>query len=318
MTNYNLHNDCKKLSQRVYPENRQIDTNGWSYKGVFSNHRNGFYAEVYTKGDKAILTFRETELKSGKKEGSKDVFSDGLIGLEYLPYQMKDAESAYLKTVSKYGKDNVILTGHSLGGSEAQILGAKYGAKTVTFAAYGTKTLTGMEINYTDNITNYGNAQDGIFTKNIDGQIGKTIILNSNGPKDGVFKKEYDFHNPLPPHNIENFGDLSKGIEYKKEVFEDDKTPLFKIGVEYNDYIPDEILDTKNRVLYNGEINFNNLEENTPLYNLYTEQLFNNEPIPTKKELDKRARIGELIYVEEYTRSDGTKVSGYYRAYPKH
>ena len=37
--------------------------------------------------------------------------------------------------------------------------------------------------------------------------------------------------------------------------------------------------------------------------------------MPTKAELDKRTRIGELIYVEEYTRSDGTKVSGYYRAY---
>lgn len=316
MTNYNLHNDCKKLSQRVYPENRHIDTNGWSYKGTFSNHRNGFYAEVYTKGDKVILTFRGTE-KIWKKEGIKDGFSDGLMGLETLPLQMKDAERAYFEIIKKYGKDNVILTGHSLGGSEAQILGAKCGAETVTFAAYGTKTLTGVEVNYTDNITNYGNAQDGIFTKNIDGQIGKTIILNSNGPKDGIFKKEYDFHDPRPFHNIENFGDLSKGIEYNKEVFEDDKTPLFKIGVEYNDYIPDEILDTKNRVLYNGEISPNDLEENTPLYDLYIEQLISNERISTKKELDKRTRIGELIYVEEYTRSDGTKVSGYYRAYPK-
>jgi len=317
MTNYNLHNDCKKLSQRIYPNNKHIDTNGWSYKGAFSNHRSGFYSEIYTKGDKAILVFRGTE-KIWTKEGIKDGLSDINMGLEKLPHQMQDAERAYSETIKKYGKDNVILTGHSLGGSEAQILGAKYGAETVTFAAYGTKTLMGMEINYTDNITNYGNAQDGIFTKNIDGQIGKTIILNSNDPKDGVFKKEYDFHNPFPLHNLENFGDLSKGIEYKKEVFEDDKTPLFKIRVEYNDSIPDEIFDIKNRVLYKDEVNFNNLEENKPLYDLYINQIINNEKIPTKKELDKRTRIGELIYVEEYTRSDGTKVSGYYRAYPKH
>lgn len=39
--------------------------------------------------------------------------------------------------------------------------------------------------------------------------------------------------------------------------------------------------------------------------------------IPRKAEVDKRTRIGELIYVKEYTRSDGTKVSGYYRAYPR-
>lgn len=75
----------------------------------------------------------------------------------YLPHQMQDAENAYIKTIREYGKDNVILTGHSLGGSEAQILGTKYG----------------VEVNYTDNITNYGNAQDGIFIKNIDNQIKK-------------------------------------------------------------------------------------------------------------------------------------------------
>lgn len=38
---------------------------------------------------------------------------------------------------------------------------------------------------------------------------------------------------------------------------------------------------------------------------------------PTKKEIDKRVRIGELIYVDEYHRADGTTVSGYYRAYPR-
>lgn len=317
MTNYNLHNDCKKLSQRIYPENRHIGTNGWSYKGSYSNHRSGFYAEVYTKGDNAILVFRGTQLTIKEKEGIKDGRSDINMGLEKLPHQMQDAERAYSETIKKYGKDNVILTGHSLGGSEAQILGAKYGAETITFAAYGTKTLTGVEVNYTDNITNYGNAQDGIFVYNIDNQLGKTVVLNSNGTKDGIFKKEYNFHNPFIPHYMENIGDLSKGIEYKKEVFEGDKTPLYKIKVEYNDY-PDEVFDINNRILYNGEINPDNLDVESPLYNLYLEQLVSNEPFPTKEELNKRTRFGELIYVEEYVRSDGTKVSGYYRAYPKH
>lgn len=71
------------------------------------------------------------------------------------------------------------------------------------------------------------------------------------------------------------------------------------------------------RVLYQGEINPKDLEEGTPLYDLYLDQLLDQNPMPAKKELDKRTRIGELIYVKEYTRSDGTKVSGYYRAYPR-
>ena len=91
------------------------------------------------------------------------------------------------------------------------------------------------------------------------------------------------------------------------------------MGIEYNDYRynPEEVFDTKNRVLYRGEVNPEDLEAGTPLYDLYLEQWLGDKPMPTKKELDKRTRIGELIYVEEYTRSDGTKVSGYYRAYPK-
>ena len=316
MTNYKLHNDCKILSKRVYPENRNQDSNGWTYRETYSNHRDGFYSEIYTKDSKAILVIRGTEIHSGGKETTKDVMSDFQMGLGYLPYQMKDAENAYLKTINKYGKENVILTGHSLGGSEAQILGAKYGAETITFEAYGTKNLNGVEVNYTDNITNYGNAQDGIFVKNIDNQIGKTMILNANAKNGDSFDKEYDYHG-INPHFIENLGDLSQGVEYKKEVFEDENAPLFKMGIEYNDYNPDEVFDTKNRVLYQGELSHEDLEEGTPLYDLYMDNMIDKNPMPTKKEVDKRTRIGELIYVEEYTRSDGTKVSGYYRAYPR-
>jgi len=319
MTNYKLHEDCKILSKRVYPENRKQSSNGWTYKETYSNPKSGFYSEIYSKDNKNIMVIRGTELKSGFNQGKKDVISDTEMGLQFLPSQMKDAEKAYTQIIRKYGKDNVILTGHSLGGSEAQILGAKYGVETVTFAAYGTKYLLGMEINYTDNITNYGNAQDSVYAMNIDGQIGKTIILNASGFENGTFKEEYKIHDPRTPHDIDNFGDLSKGIEYKKEIFEDENAPLFKMGIEYNDYNYDldEIFNTKNRVLYRGEINPDDLEEGTPLFDLYVDNMIDKNPMPTKKEVDKRTRIGELIYVEEYTRSDGTKVSGYYRAYPR-
>ena len=310
MTNFKLHNDCKILSKKVYPKNRQQDSNGWIYRETYSNQNSGFYSEVYTKDDKAIFVIRGTEFTT------IDNYSDIQMGLGFLPRQMKDAEDAYIKTIRKYGKDNVILTGHSLGGSEAQILGAKYGNETVTFEPYGVKNFRGIEINHTDNITNYGNAQDGIFVENIDNQIGKTMILNTNAKEGDKFDKGYKYHG-FEPHKIENLGDLSQGVEYKKEVFEDEKAPLFKIGVAYNNYNPDEVFNTKNRVLYKGEINPKDLEENSELKDLYMDQWLDNKPMPTKKEVDKRTRIGELIYVEDYTRSDGVKVSGYYRSYPR-
>lgn len=43
----------------------------------------------------------------------------------------------------------------------------------------------------------------------------------------------------------------------------------------------------------------------------------NNWKIPEKSELNKKVISGELIYVNNYTKADGTKVSGYYRKRPK-
>jgi len=42
----------------------------------------------------------------------------------------------------------------------------------------------------------------------------------------------------------------------------------------------------------------------------------NDMHLPLKSDLDARVCTGELVYVHDYTRADGTKVSGYYRAYP--
>ena len=67
MTNYKLHEDCKILSKRVYSENQEQDSKGWTYKETYSNYRDGFYSEIYTKGNKVILVIRGTELHSGRK-----------------------------------------------------------------------------------------------------------------------------------------------------------------------------------------------------------------------------------------------------------
>ena len=49
----------------------------------------------------------------------------------------------------------------------------------------------------------------------------------------------------------------------------------------------------------------------------YIEQIIDNDwQIPIKENLDKRVQKGELIYVENYTRRNGTKVDGYYRRRP--
>ena len=77
----------------------------------------------------------------------------------------------------------------------------------------------------------------------------------------------------------------------------------------------DRIFDIKNRVFHKNEVSMKDLD-NPVLRDVYLEQALEYEPMPTKEALDKRVQTGELVYVSEYTRGDGTKVSGYYRSYP--
>ena len=317
MNRYQLHEDCKILSGYVYKENKPQIINNWKYSKSWYDS-NGFYSEVYKNENNIIIVFKGTDVKKGIKEGVKDMLSNTQMGAKYLPNQIKNARQIYDIYTRDFPDANIILTGHSLGGSIAQALGAETGAETVTFSAYGIADIHSPTFKYSNNITNYGNAQDPVFVGNIDAHIGKTVVLNTKIDSNKVTKNNKEFYSyNFNPHYIQNLGDLSKGVEYKKEIFEDQNAPLFKLGVEYNNFNPDEIFDIKNRVLYQGEINPKDLKEGTPLYDLYLDQLLDKNPMPAKKELDKRTRIGELIYVKEYTRSDGTKVSGYYRAYPK-
>ena len=75
-----------------------------------------------------------------------------------------------------------------------------------------------------------------------------------------------------------------------------------------------ERLKPEDKVFYKGE--YDTLDENAQEKYLkqYSRQLIDNGwKIQDKKDLDKQVISGDLIYVENYTKADGTKVSGYYR-----
>jgi hypothetical protein len=46
----------------------------------------------------------------------------------------------------------------------------------------------------------------------------------------------------------------------------------------------------------------------------FLNQALEQKELPTKETLDNQVAIGNMIYVKNYERSDGTKVSGYYRS----
>lgn len=78
-----------------------------------------------------------------------------------------------------------------------------------------------------------------------------------------------------------------------------------------------ERIKDKDKIFYKGEYDAMNEEKQEKMLRQYSRQFVENGwKMPEKAELDKRVNSGELIYIEDYTKADGTKVHGYYRHKP--
>ena len=107
-----------------------------------------------------------------------NIFNNLFMGIGTLPKQIKDAREFYSEIKNKNLGKNINLCGHSLGGSLAQIVGAETGLHTVTYGAYGIGHILDSQGKHFDNIFNYGQLLDPIFSSNISNQIGNTYIMN--------------------------------------------------------------------------------------------------------------------------------------------
>ena len=89
----------------------------------------------------------------------------------------------------------------------------------------------------------------------------------------------------------------------------------------YINFEENKFFNPKNRVFYENEFNPalapKGSNDNLGIQEMIRQYYDNDKHLPPKEELDERVRTGELVYVHDYTRADGTKVSGYYRAYPR-
>ncbi len=78
-----------------------------------------------------------------------------------------------------------------------------------------------------------------------------------------------------------------------------------------------ERLTEADRVYSNGEFaNFDEKYKATILDRYLDDAISNDWQPATIENLDKRVKSGDLIYVDDYTRADGTKINGYYRRKP--
>ena len=122
------------ISKRTYLD-RDLSTEFGSrrldYRGYYGG---GFFGCLYRVNNKLVVSFRGTDAIGDVRPDAQMLFGN-------IPNQYYHAKSWVAEIMSSGGKPKGInyLTGHSLGGGIAQMIGAELGIPFVTFNAPGTK-----------------------------------------------------------------------------------------------------------------------------------------------------------------------------------
>lgn len=213
-----FHESLRLCANGAYAD--QPHPEGYTIIAEKTDPETGFAAVAYQKGDKIVLSFRGTEDIIGK-DGKNDI----QMGLKKIPEQYEKAKE-FTDVVQKYANlknCDLTLTGHSLGGSLAQIMGATRNIPAVTFNAYGTKDiLDNYNLKYdANNVVNYINRHDGIATVNSQNYIGDTYEMKSNS-KGGGFHDHYLYNQqpiteqiPITPEELKK----KEGVEAVKDMW---------------------------------------------------------------------------------------------------
>ena len=308
--NLTFDNEMKSLSFGVYKDNKNSIPKDWVRFSERDNESTGFHAETFYKKGTVVISMRGTDLTS-----SKDLSNDfGMWKNHKIPSQYIDAINYYNEVQKTFPNSKIVFTGHSLGGSLAQLMGNLTGNETVTFNAYGVGNLLNGNINYENskNIRNYGNINDLVFMMNFDNQLGHTQVINSSFDDDFYLTKGYNGSYPqggrdLVHHKIEHMGNLENSASYVSP--EEIESMILFGGVNLD--IDLKNLDTE-RIITNEEIKAMTQEEFTQNEKFIMQQVAEGK-VMTEMQAKEQLEAGNLIWVNSYTRADGTEVKGYYR-----
>lgn len=277
---------CEQADEMSKKTNKGETTdNGWYVVDNKRDPKSNFKGVLYEKNGQYALCFVGTDKFSIKDHGA-----NLKMGLTGFSRQIKDARAFAKNMTEKYGlpTHNTVSIGHSEGGTEATHVGVENGLKTITFNAFGVKK---KELpqggDYNELVTNYRDPHDPV--SKMHANVGTTYIVPSTQSR---FMSITPFGS-VQSHSIKNMGDCENAQpveEFKK----------------YNPLFLDKVSD--------AEITREDINEMDPeLFSVYEpeidERMANNQ-IYSANNLALR---GGDVYVESYTRSDGTQVKGYYR-----
>lgn len=214
---------------------------GWKSIAVMDIKETGFYGETFEKNGYVVIVFRGSQIPGDIK--------DARNSLAYLvkkaPSQLINAEIFYNKILSQYGKNaEVIVSGYSLGGLLAQIVGYKYKNLTYTFGAIGAGDYFGKVPENVDYIHNYGRATDIFFLSRFDKHVGKLYIIDSDKPKAFELSKIEDH---FPVHAKSSVG--TKEYKGTRNLPTNTDKKVFESGVKFFGTVQTSARGSKNTAL---------------------------------------------------------------------
>ena len=168
------------------------DEHGNPYYSTISGMTAAAYRNIDT--GEIIIAYRGTEPQT-----MEDILADIVIVSGQIPSgQRADAQNFYDAVVAQYGR-NISVTGHSLGGALAQIIGADNGIPTYTFNAPGVSYHYGP---FGPNIINFAIMND--YVGNFRANVGITYYIQPVPIENSPLT---DTHNSILKYTKEEFGE---------------------------------------------------------------------------------------------------------------